>query len=397
MREIYLDNNATTAPAPEVVEAMLPWLGRSAANPSSLHRPGEAAAGVLAAARVAVARLVGAASPREIVFTSGGTEANNAAVHTALAGAAARGRRCVLTSTVEHESLRRPLEEEARRAGLAVDRVGVDGRGAIAVPEILAGIAARGRELALVSILWANNETGVHLADEELAAIAALCRRHGIPCHVDAVQVPGKLPMDLARLGVDLASLSAHKFHGPQGVGALYVRAGYEAAEGFVPRIAGGAQEEDRRAGTPNVPGIAGFGKAAELASARLAAGEAIPRLRERRDRLEEGLCRAVPGARVLGAGALRLPNTANVLFPGVDGEVLLAALAAEGVAVSAGAACSSGRRGPSRVLLALGLDEAAARSALRFSLSVHTSAEEVEAAVALVGDLAGSLARLRG
>ena len=392
MREIYFDNNATTAPDGAVVEAMLAWLREGYGNPSSLHRHGEAAAGALGAARSAVARLIGAASPREIVFTSGGTEANNAALHTTLTHALDGARRRVLTSRIEHAGLLRPLEAFAGRHGFAVESVGVDARGAIDTERLRARIEARGDSLALVSVMWANNETGVVVPDEELAALAAACRRCGAPFHVDAVQAPGKLPMDVAGIGMDLASLSGHKFHGPQGTGALYVRAGYEEAAGLTPLLAGGSQERDRRAGTQNVPGIAGLGRAADLARERMADPTAIPRLRALRDRLEEGLLAAVPGAAVLARTAPRLPNTANVRFPGLDGELLLQSLAAEGLAVSAGAACSAERRGASHVLLAMDLNELEAASCLRFSLSTHSTAAEVDDAVALVGGLAAAL-----
>jgi len=395
MEEIYLDNNATTALDERVLEAMLPWLREGHGNPSSLHARGERAAGGLSAARSSVARLVGAASPREIVFTSGGTESNHAAIHTTLTRGAERGRGRVLTSAIEHAGLLRPLEAAADRGGFAVERIGVDPRGAVDLDRLHARIEALGEELALVSIMWANNETGVRLADEELRGVGEACRRVGAPFHVDAVQAPGKLPMDVAGLGIDLASISAHKLHGPQGIGALYVRAAHEAAEGFTPLFAGGAQEGGRRAGTPNVAGIVGLGRAAELALERVSNPAEVARVAGLRDRLERGLAERIPGVSVVATEAPRLPNTANLRFESVAAELLLPSLAAEGLAVSAGAACSAGTHGPSHVLLAMGLDEAAAASCLRFSLSWRTTEEEIDAAVDRVSEVAGALRAL--
>jgi cysteine desulfurase len=249
-----------------------------------------------------------------------------------------------------------------------------------------------------VTVHWANNETGVRLLDDELRALVAACRERAIPVHLDAVQAPGKLAVDVAELGVDLLSLSAHKFHGPKGAGALYVRGGSrdgDDARSFAGLILGGAQEDERRAGTPNVPGLVGMGRAAELAREHVADPAACERVRELRDRLEAGLLERVPAARVNGARAPRLANTTNVRFPDLDGELLLMTLAAEGLAVSGGAACSARRRAPSHVLLAMGLCAADASRSIRLSLSRRTTAEEVETALELVPRVVAELRAL--
>jgi len=398
-RRIYLDNNATTPLDERVVEAMLPVLRECFGNPSSTHAFGEEAADLLEAARAAVARLIGARSPAEIVFTSGGTESINTALHAVLRSASEG---VVLTSATEHAAVASALERHARR-GLRVEAVGVDGSGRVALETLLARIAELGARCRLVTVHWANNETGVLLRDGELDALVAACREREIPVHLDAVQVPGKLPVDVAELGVDLLSISAHKFHGPKGAGALFVRGGRwrrdasedPSGDAFAGLIVGGAQEDGRRAGTPNVPGLVGMGRAAELARAHAADPAAGERVRDLRDRLEAGLVERVPGARVNGAGTPRLPNTTSVGFPGVDGELLLMTLAAEGLAVSGGAACSARRRKPSHVLLAMGLSEADASSSVRLSLSRRTTPAEVEAALELVPRVVGELRAL--
>lgn len=393
---IYLDNNATTPADERVVEALVDALRTGWGNPSSAHGFGERAAAAVAEARASVARLVGARSPREIVFTASGTEASNAAIHAALADPDRVGaRRLVLTSPIEHASVRRPLEAWARR-GFRIETAGLDADGRIDAADVLGRLAARGGELALVSLMVANNETGAILTEEELAAIGHACRSHGVPFHVDAVQAPGKLPLDLPRLGVDLASLAAHKFHGPQGVGALYVGAAFERERPLSPLLLGGSQERDRRAGTLNVAGIAGMGKAAELAREHVAQGgpAAVAALRER---LEAGLAELCPEVAIHGRGAPRLPNTTSARFPRADGEILVGLLAERGLAVSTGAACSAERRAPSPVLLALGLTPAEASATLRFSLSRRTSAAEVDAALAILAESLAELAALAG
>ncbi len=398
-REIYLDNSATTRARPEVVDAVRAALEDDYGNPSSAHALGVRAERLIKDAREAVAQGLGA-DPAEIVFTSGGTEANNLAVLGGARALARRGRR-VITSRIEHPSVLRAcerLEEE----GFEVVRLDVDRTGRVS-PEDLA--RALTPDTVLVSIMHVNNEVGTVQPLAEMARVLGRGGgRHGDGAgaprpplwHVDAVQSFGKLPLDAARLGADLITVSAHKIHGPKGCGALYVRRGVLVRALLV----GGGQEGGRRAGTENVPGIAGFGVAARLAATeREAAAERLARLR---DRLVAGVLGAVPEARINGplaaSGVPAAPHIASVAFPGLRGEVLLHALAERGVYVSTGAACSARRHEPSHVLRALGLDAAALDGTLRFSLSAFTTEAEVDAAVAAVsaavGDLRGFVRR---
>jgi cysteine desulfurase len=388
-RGIYLDNNATTPVDPQVVEVVAEALARDFGNPASLHRFGEAARERLEAARVSVARLLGARSSAEVLFTSGGTESIHTALHSALA---ARERGTVLTSATEHAAVLRPLDRWRER-GSSVETVAVLPTGRIDVEHLLGRIDELAGELALVTLHWANNETGALLEGAEIERIAAAAHEHGTLVHLDAVQCPGKVPIDVEHLGVDLASLSGHKFHGPKGTGALYVRTA--AAGRFQPLFIGGAQEGDRRAGTANVPGIVGLARAAELAREHVDDAAARARVRGLRDHLERELTRRIPGTRVQASGAPRLDNTASVTFPEVDGELFLMTLAADGVAVSSGAACSSEKRGPSHVLLAMGLSPEEAGRTLRFSLSRLTTADEVDAAVERTERAFGELSAL--
>jgi cysteine desulfurase len=365
---LYLDHNATTPVVPEVLEAMLPWLRGHPGNPSSAHAAGEEARDAVESARGAVARLSGV-RPNEITFTSGGTESTNTAIYAALA--ARPDRRTIVTSRVEHAATLEPLVElEAR--GLRVVRVGVDAQGALDRAALREAIDDT---VALVALQTANNETG---AIPDLVDVAAWTRAAGALLHLDAVQSLGKTRLDLARLGADYASLSAHKLHGPKGVGALFVRAGAP----FRPLLVGGPQEARRRAGTENVPGIVGFGRAAELARAALDGGVEA-RVRALRDRFEEGLARELPGLVVHARGGPRLANTSNVALPGIDAEEMLSALSASGICASAGSACHATARRPSHVLVAMGVPDERLRAALRFSLGRTTTADEVERAVA--------------
>ncbi len=376
-----LDLNATTPVLPEVLAAMLPWLGARSGNPSSSHPAGEAARDQVESARADVARLVGARA-KEITFTSGGTEATNTAIRAALAALPAR--RVVVTSAVEHAATLEPLAE-LETSGVRVVRVGVDGEGRLDREALFAAIDGTiDQTVALVTLQSANNETGA-LAD--LAGVADACRAVGAIFHVDAVQSLGKVPLDLRALGADFASLSAHKVHGPKGVGALFAR----DARAFEPLLRGGPQEGRRRAGTENVPGIAGFGRAAESAREALAHGD-LERVRELRDRFEAALAEHVPEVVVHARGGPRLPNTANVAFPGLDAEEILGALGAEGLCASAGSACQAAARKPSHVLVAMGLPEAQIRGALRFSLGRTTTADEVERAIAIVAATTSAL-----
>lgn len=368
---IYLDNNATTPLAPEVRDAMLPHLFERYGNPSSPHALGMAAKQAVGEARGRVAGLIGAASA-EILFTASATEAN----HTAILGTlralseAAPARRHLVTTAVEHPSTLM-LVQDLERQGWRVTILPVDGTGSIALTDLRAAVT---HETALVSVMWANNETGTVLPVAEAAGIA---RAAGALFHTDAVQAAGRLPIDVKAIDADLLTLSAHKMHGPKGVGALHVRKGTP----FAPLIHG-HQERHRRGGTENVPAIVGFGAAAVLAQASVADTAGIAALR---DRLESGILARWPGSRVNGTGAERLPNTTNIRFADpqgrpVDAEELLMRLDRAGIAVSMGAACASGGNEPSHVLTAMGLSGAEAAASLRFSLSRYSTESEVDA-----------------
>ncbi len=389
-RGIYLDNNATTPVDPAVIEAVVDALEHGFGNPSSQHRFGEEARRSLEAARSSVAGLFGARSSSEIVFTSGGTESIQTALFAALSG---RPPGVVLTSATEHAAVLRPLERW-REQRIDHERVPVDRDGRIDVERLLERVADLGPRLRLVTLHWANNETGALLLDSDIERLSRATRAAGALFHLDAVQIPGKLPMRIDGLGVDLASISAHKFHGPKGVGALYVRAG--ALERFPALLTGGPQEGDRRAGTPNLPGIAGLARAAELARAHAEDRAARARVRDLRDLLEAELASRFSEARVNGNAGPRLENTSSITLPGVDGELLLMTLASEGVAVSGGAACSSQKRAPSHVLLAMGLSEEEASQTVRFSLSRRTTEPEIRRALAIVLRVVEDLQALR-
>jgi cysteine desulfurase len=353
---IYLDANATTPLDPAVMAAMMPALREVFANPSSVHKPGQDARALLDRAR----EQCGAAldcDPREIVFTSGGTEADALAVR-------GLGRRKVVTTAVEHPALLGACAE-LERAGAQVVRVPVERAGRLDLDALDAALP--GADLCCA--MAANNETGVVFP---LARIGELCRKHRVPFHTDAVQAVGKMPVSIRELPVDLVSCSAHKIGGPKGAGLLWVRRGIQLA----PVQVGGHQERGRRAGTENVAGIVGLGEAVARATAGLATE--VPRLSALRDRLETA-ARQIPGSRVAGDGAERVCNTLNVAFEGCDGETLLVALDLAGVAVSTGSACSSGSLEPSPVLLAMGYPPALARGAVRFSLWRGTTAGEIE------------------
>ncbi|HED65565.1 MAG TPA: cysteine desulfurase [Planctomycetes bacterium] len=384
-RAIYLDNNATTQVAPEVIEAVHAAMEMTWGNPSSRHAFGLRANALVEEARLAVMRLLGARSPGEILFTSGGTESINTAIHAALAAAPA-GRRRILTSTVEHSAVRQSLAPW-RESGFEVTEIAVDHEGRL---DVEACLAALDSGVALVTVQLANNETGALTETEQLARIGEAARASEVPFHLDAVQGPGKVPLAVGELGCDFLSISGHKFHGPKGVGALWVRPG--AAPLFHPLVRGGPQEDERRGGTQNVPGIAGIGRAADLAREWLADGAGARRVRELRDRLESRLLGEIEGARLHAKGAPRLDNTVSVFVPGVEGELLLSSLDAEGLAVSGGAACSSRTKGPSPVLLAMGYGEEEASGTLRLSLSRLTTAEEIERAADVLGSVVQDL-----
>lgn len=368
---IYLDNNATTPLDPRVREAMLPFLGGNLGNPSSPHAAGRAARDALAEARGRVADLLGT-EPDGVVFTSGGTESINTALRAALA--AQPGKRHIVTTTIEH-SATKVLCETLEREGCEVTWLPVDRGGQ---PDLDAYTAALRPDTAIVTAVWANNETGVVLPIAEMAGEAD---RRRIPFHADAVQAAGKLPVDLRTVPVHLLSISAHKFHGPKGAGALFVRPGL----GLPPLLLGGGQERGRRAGTENVAGIVGLGVAAELA-ARLLPTE-MPRVAAMRDRFESAVSRRFPELRLHGAAANRLPNTTNFALPGLEAHALLLGLDRLGVACSIGSACTSGVPDASHVLRAMGVAEAEARASLRFSFSRMNTTDEVDMGAAALAE----------
>jgi cysteine desulfurase len=366
---IYLDNNATTAVDPAVLEALQRALRDLHGNPSSIHREGQAARRALEQAREEVAALVGAL-PREIVFTSGGSESNNAALFGA---AGSKEHPHVVTTAIEHPSVLEAVNVLKLR-GADVTIAGCDESGRVRAADVIAAIRP---ETRLVSMMLANNETGVI---QPVAEVAGYCRERSILFHCDAVQAAGKIPVDVKSLEVDTLAISAHKFHGPKGIGALYVRSGTI----LEPLIVGGAQERRRRAGTENAPLAAGFGLAAALAR-NPADGARIQNLR---DGLEGSLRDAGLPVVFNGSGEPRVPNTTSATFRGADGEALVIGLDLNGVAVSTGSACSSGRVEASDVLLAMGLPEAVARGTIRISLSRFTTAQQIERVVELIAML---------
>jgi cysteine desulfurase len=379
---VYLDYNATTPVDRAVFEAMTPYLAEDFGNAGSIHSAGQRARSAVDAARESVAALVGAKSS-EIVFTSGGTEADNLAI-VGVVGALSAGhsvaRKHVITSSIEHHAVLNTCQElEAR--GVEVSYVPVNARGLIDPAEVRRALRP---ETLLITVMHANNELGTIQPIEEIGQIA---KQAGVRFHCDAVQSAGKLPLDVDRLGVDLLSISAHKIYGPKGAGALYVRSGVSIA----PLFHGGHAERDRRAGTENVPGIVGMGKAAELARKQLAADAS--RVRALRDRLEQALLEKIPAARVNGDRTQRVPNTANFTFSSAGGEALVIALDLQGVECSSGAACSSGSVEPSHVLTAIGLSDDEARSSIRISLGRPTAAAEIDQAIRVIP---GVVERLR-
>ena len=379
----YLDNNATTQPLPEVVAAVTDAMLRGWGNPSSVHRAGMEARRLVELARESVAQLVGA-SDREIVFTSGGTEGAGLAIAGTLAMMPER--RVVVTMHTEHSAVREACEVLAKRNLVEVVWIDCDGAGNADMASLDRILETRAAEIALVSVMWANNETG---AVQPIAEIGARCRARGIRFHTDATQWVGRMPCDLRSMHVDLASFAAHKFHGPKGVGALWIRSGVRVAT----QVIGGPQERERRGGTENVPGIAGMGAAADAARSWLA-GDGRVQGAALRDRLERAVTAAVPDAVVNARGAERLWNTSNIGFPGLEAEAILLLLSERGVSASAGAACSSGSLDPSPVLLAMGIPPRVAHGSVRFSLSRLSTEAEVREAERIVPECIERLRR---
>ena len=377
MRRVYFDNNATTPLLPEVFEAMRPYFSEQFGNASSIHHHGQETRAAVEHARESVAALLGCRAS-EIVFTSGGTEADNLA----LFGLARPGDH-IISSTIEHHAVLNSCKH-LESLGCEVTYVPVDGRGLLDPDDVRRALRPNTK---IISIMMANNETGVVQPVEEIGKIAA---EADVYFHTDAVQAGAKLPVEVKRIGCDLLSISGHKLHAPQGVGALYVRKGTI----LLPLFYGGSHERSRRAGTENVAGIVGLGRAAEIARQALDRGD-LAQMAEMRDRLEQKILAEVEAVGVNGYGVPRVPNTTNIYFDFIEGEALVIALDLKGLAVSTGAACSSGAVEPSHVLTAMGLRPDRARASLRFSLGKQNTAEEVEFALALVPETAARLREL--
>jgi cysteine desulfurase len=374
MRRVYLDNNATTPVLPEVLDAMRPFFSEHFGNASSIHHHGQETRAAVERARESVAGLLGCRAS-EIVFTSGGTEADNLAIF----GLVKPGDH-IITSTIEHHAVLNSckyLQENGRE----VTFIPVDGKGQVSPDDVRRAVRPNTK---LISIMMANNETGVLEPVEEIGAIAS---EADVYFHTDAVQAAGKVPVNVKAIGCDLLSISGHKFHAPQGVGALYVRKGTI----LQPMMMGGRHERSRRAGTENVAGIVGLGKAAELAQTSLQNG-GMDKIAEMRDRLEHALLQ-MESSGVNGTGTRRVPNTTNIYFDHIEGEAMVIALDLKGLAVSTGAACSSGALEPSHVLVAMGMSADRARASIRFSLGKQNTPQEIEFALGLVPT---TIARLR-
>lgn len=377
MKEIYLDNNATTKVDEVVFEEMRPYFCELYGNPSSMHFFGGQVQGKVTEARKRVADLLGA-TPDEIIFTACGTESDNTAIRSALE--VLPDRKHIITSRVEHPAVLTPCRN-LRQKGYRVTEIGVDAAGRLDMEEYQRAIDD---DTAIVSFMWANNETGVIFPVEEAAAIA---KANGALFHTDAVQAVGKIPINMAASKIDMLSLSGHKLHAPKGIGALYLRRGTP----FRPLLVGGHQEQSRRAGTENAAAIIALGKACQLASEFMEAENTT--VKAKRDRLESALMAEIPHARVNGDGAERLPNTTSIAFEFVEGEAILLLLSELGICASSGSACTSGSLEPSHVLRAMGVPFTCAHGSIRFSLSRYTTDAEIDT---VVKDMPPIIARLR-
>ena len=366
MTTVYLDNNATTQVAPEVLEAMLPYFREFYGNPSSMHSFGGQVAQKIRGAREQVAALIGA-SPDEIIFTSCGTESDNAAIRSALA--THPDKRHIVTSRVEHPAVK-SLCANLSGQGYRVTELPVDKNGLLDMEQLVESLTP---DTALVSLMWANNETGVIFPVEKAAALA---HERGIPFHTDAVQAVGKIPIDMRKNAIDMLSVSGHKLHAPKGIGILYVRRGTR----FSPFLIGGHQEKGRRGGTENTPSIIGLGKACELAARHLETENTM--VRQLRDTLEASLLSHITKCRVNGDTEQRLPNTTNISFEYVEGEGILLLMNEFGICASSGSACTSGSLQPSHVLRAMGVPFTMAHGSIRFSLSIYNTQAEIDAVI---------------
>ena len=375
MHRVYLDNNATTPVLPEVFEAMRPYFGEHFGNASSIHHHGQETRAAVESARESVAGLLGCTAS-EVIFTSGGTESDNLAI----AGLVKAGDH-VITSGIEHHAVLHAAKN-LEQIGCEVTVLPADGRGLVDPDDVKRGLRSATK---LITVMMANNETGVLQPVEEIGKLAAEAE---VLFHTDAVQAAGKVPIDVKRMHCHALSISGHKLHGPQGIGALFLKKGTQ----LQPLFHGGRHERSRRAGTENVPGIVGLGKAAKLASESFNNG-AIERLAAMRDRLQRNVLSGIEGTKINGEGAQRVPNTANIRFDDIEGESLVIALDLKGLAVSTGAACSSGAIEPSHVLIAMGLRPEQARASIRFSLGKQTTEEDIDFAIQLLPE---TVARLR-
>ena len=379
MRRIYLDNAATTAVSPEVLEAMLPYFTQVYGNASSIHGFGRDAKRAIETARRQVMKALGAAAPQEIYFTAGGTESDNWAIKSV---ALAKGSGHIITTAIEHHAVLHTCQWLEKR-GFQLTYLPVDEYGRVTAAQVEKALRA---DTILVSVMAANNEVGTI---QPIAEIGAICRGRGVLFHTDAVQAVGALPIDVQTMNIDLLSLSGHKLHGPKGAGALYVRKGVKLDS----YLHGGAQERGFRAGTENVPAIVGLGKAIEIAQVNLA--ENAARMTALRQRLIDGLMDRVPGTRLNGHPTERLPGNANLSFDKVEGEALLLRLDLVGVAGSSGSACTSGTLDPSHVLLALGLTQAQANGALRLTIGTDTTEEEIDQVLDILPPIVADLRRM--
>ncbi|HTY25169.1 MAG TPA: cysteine desulfurase NifS [Desulfomonilaceae bacterium] len=365
MKEVYLDNNATSMVAPQVLEAITPFFTARYGNPSSMHSFGGSVAREVARARERVAALLDAESPQEVIFTSGGTESDSTAIWSALATMPER--REIVTTRVEHPAVLNLCKHLARFKGYTVRWLSVNKEGLLDMDEVRSKITD---QTAIVSVMWANNETGVIFPVHEIAEIAF---ERGALMHTDAVQAVGKLPLGLRHSKINFLSLSGHKLHAPKGIGALYIKKGTR----FSPFVIGGHQESDRRGGTENVPGIVGLGEASRLSLENRE--EKNNRVRSLRDKLEEGILEKIPFAHRNGHKELRLPNTSNMGFEFVEGEAILMRMDDKGICASSGSACTSGSLEPSHVLRAMGVPFTFVHGSIRFSLSRFTTEEEID------------------
>jgi cysteine desulfurase len=377
---IYLDNNATTMVAPEVVEAMLPFLTEQFGNPSSLHQYGNKVGLALKKARAQVQALLGAEHESEIIFTSCGTESDSTAILSALA--AQPGRKEIITTMVEHPAVL-TLCEHLEKEGYTVHYLKVDAKGRLDMGAYMDLLSNR---VAIVSVMWANNESGTLFPVEEMAELA---RSAGVMFHTDAVQTVGKVPIDLKETAIDMLSLSGHKLHAPKGIGVLYLRRGTR----FRPLLRGGHQERGRRAGTENSASIVALGQACEMAQRHMDYEKTFVRVL--RDRLEQGILATVPHCFVTGDPGNRLPNTCNIAFEYIEGEAILLLLNKQGIAASSGSACTSGSLEPSHVMRAMGIPFTAAHGTVRFSLSRYNTSDEIERVIVAVPPIVAQLRKL--